>query len=227
MELLSVILITWKTPKWGKRSEASLPPRGFVAASQQAQLVCVLCCERVSQWQGQGNLWAECCACSLEFLCALFSSSHLSPRDVQPSTLCSSKRSLTFAWEVLSFIPGKSGHGKREKSCDGGLVLCDRCTAASLLLRIVQKAFVELLEQSQHWAIPTWKVRTEHSGATYTTWAGWITVVGLVVLSLTPSHSMSCSRATAVSLHGLYLLFLLQISPKVWPAASFSSPFQR
>lgn len=133
-------------------------------ASQQEQLVHVLWYERVSQWQGQGNLWAECSACLLEFLCALFSSSHLSPRDVQPSTLCGSKQSLTFAGEVLHFIPGKGGHGEGEKSCDGGSVLCDRCTAAPLPLTIVQEAFGNhgVLEQS----LPTRKVRTEHSGVT-------------------------------------------------------------
>lgn len=48
---------------------------------------------------------------------------------------------------------------------------------------------------------------------------GWV-YNRLVVLSLTPSDSVSCSRAAAVALHGLYL----QISPKVWPAASCSSP---
>lgn len=65
---------------------------------------------------GQGNLWAECSACSLGFLCALFSSSCLSPRDVQQSTLCGLQtESDYFAWEVLSFIPGKKWAWRRRE----------------------------------------------------------------------------------------------------------------
>lgn len=35
----------------------------------------------------------------------------------------------------------KSGHGEGERSCDGGLALCDRCSAAPLPLRAVLEAF--------------------------------------------------------------------------------------
>lgn len=68
--------------------------------------------------------------------------------------------------------------------------------------------FAKLLEQWQHWAIPTWKVRTEHNGAVYPVCARWIAAIGLVASSLTSflaswSCSVSCTRATAVSVCGL------------------------
>lgn len=135
-------------------------------ASQQAQLVQVLWYERVRQWQGEGNLWAECSPCLLELLCALFSSSHLSPRDVQPSALC---WSLAFAREVLGFIPGKKWAWRRGEVLwycvmDVLLLLC----LSGWCWRLLE--IVELLEQSQHWAIPTWNVGPEHSGVKQLGW---------------------------------------------------------
>lgn len=53
-----------------------------------------------------------------------------------------SKQSLTTLLEKFKvFFLEKSGHGEGEKSCDGGLVLCDSCAAAPLPLRMVQEAF--------------------------------------------------------------------------------------
>lgn len=82
---------------------------------------------------------AECSSCLLEFLCALFSFSHLSPRDVQPSP-CAAPDGVWPLLEIV-FIPGKkSGRGEGERSCDGVLVQCDRCAAAPVPLRRVLEA---------------------------------------------------------------------------------------
>lgn len=125
----------------------------------------------------------------------------------------------------------KSGYGEGEKSCDGGLVLCDRCTAAPLPLRTAQEAFGTCGAAG---AIPA-RSHSYLEGENRAQWGylnnmGWVYkspawAAVLSVLSVAPFCSVSCSRA--LSLHGPRLLFLLHISPKVWPAASCSSPFPR
>lgn len=73
----------------------------------------------------------------------------------------------------MSAVPRKMCVWRRGEAWGWWSVLRNRCAvscaAAPLPLGMVQGvlAVVELSDRSQHWAVPTWPVRTERSGAVY------------------------------------------------------------